>query len=338
MYEGYRPGIPSPHPTVSYELYPPRATSRASSVWTGIDRLIDSAPDFVSVTFGAGGSSADSRDRSIQVLMEVLDKRRGLPAVAHLTCLGSSRGEMSMIIRLLLRAGIRDFLALRGDPPAGGVQRQNDVPTMQRAVELVRLIREIEAEELGGKGKEDRVSIAVAAYPASTGKARANDIAALLEKERAGADYAISQVFYDPREYDSMVRELALAGGRIPIIPGILPLNDLKRLRALERLAGVPVPQRLVDIHANPDAESRVRESLRATVELVAGVLEAGAPGIHLYTFNRPRPVLDVLAYLRGGGYLTRSGTQGGTPRHPLPPDVDVDLVGLALHRLTPGL
>ncbi|MBZ8177815.1 5,10-methylenetetrahydrofolate reductase [Corynebacterium poyangense] len=338
LYQDYQPGVPSTHPTVSFELYPPRAQARTSSVWTGINRLIDAAPDYVSVTFGAGGAKGDSRDRSVQVLMNVLDQRRKLPAVAHLTCLGSTRGDMAMIIRLLLRAGIRDFLALRGDPPSKDLPLSTEVETMTRAVDLVYLIREIEAEVLDPDRPEDRVSIAVAAYPASSGQARANDIAALLEKQRAGADYAITQVFYDPAQYDSMVRELTLAGGRLPLIPGIMPLNDLRRLEALERLSGVPVPQRIVDIHRNPDDSLRVWQSLKATIELIAGVLEAGAPGIHLYTFNRPRPVLDVVEYLRGGGYLNRYGSTGGTSRMPLPPDVDVELVGLALRRLTPGV
>ncbi|KQB85783.1 methylenetetrahydrofolate reductase [Corynebacterium lowii] len=348
LYSEYRPGVPAATPTVSFELYPPRNPSRGSGVWAGISRLIDTAPDYVSVTYGAAGKRTDTRDRSVQVLLNVLDRHRNLPAVAHLTCLGSTRAELTLIVRLLLRAGIRDFLALRGDPPGGDPNYLPAEGEPARAVDLVRLIREIAAEELPlgvGRGyngagatsaprPEDYVSIAVAAYPAATGQGRANDIAALVEKERAGADYAITQVFYSPHDYDSMVRELSLAGGRLPIVPGIMPLHDLKRLRAMEKLAGIPVPKHIERIFSQATSPDRlVRETLSATVDVIGGVLDAGAPGIHLYTFNRPRPTLDILEYLRASGYLGRTAGV----RTPREPEVDTELVSLALHRMTPS-
>ncbi|MBC3185530.1 methylenetetrahydrofolate reductase [Corynebacterium sp. zg-331] len=348
LYIGYRPGVRTDTPTVSFELYPPRNPSRGSGVWAGIGRLIDTAPDYVSVTYGAAGKSTDTRDRSVQVLLNVLDRHRDLPAVAHLTCLGSTREELTLLVRLLLRAGIRDFLALRGDPPGGDPHYQPPRGGPTRAVDLVRLIREIAAEELPlgvGRGyngagaataarPEDYVSIAVAAYPATGGQARANDIAALVEKERAGADYAITQVFYSPEDYASMVRELSMVGSRLPIVPGIMPLHDLNRLRTMEKLAGIAVPERIERIFSQATSPERlVRDTLGATVDLIGGVLEAGAPGIHLYTFNRPRPTLDILEYLRASGYLGR--TTGA--RTPGDPHVDTELVSLALRRMTPN-
>lgn len=356
FYAGRRAGVAGAVPTVSFELYPPRNPSRLSAVWAGVTKLISAAPNYVSVTYGAAGASADTRDRSVQVLMKVLDSHPGLPAVAHLTCLGSTRNEMALIIRLLLRAGIRDFLALRGDPPAAESDVQLPRTDLHRAVDLVRLIREIAAEELPrgvgsrhyGSGIDtaedpnDYVSIAVAAYPATSGQARANDIAALIEKEESGADYAITQVFYEVADYASLVRELTMAGGKLPIVPGILPLHDLRRLRAMERIAGIPIPphiEQLFDETSAPSDPSRcVAQRLRATVDLIADVLDAGAPGVHLYTFNRPRPTLDILEYLRGCGYLTAHAP--GTPRD-FPQlshgDVDTELVQLALRRLSPS-
>ncbi|WP_018118878.1 methylenetetrahydrofolate reductase [Corynebacterium mastitidis] len=348
LYAGYRPGVPTDTPTVSFELYPPRNPSRGSGVWAGISRLIDTAPDYVSVTYGAAGKRTDTRDRSVQVLLNVLDRHRDLPAVAHLTCLGSTRAELTLLVRLLLRAGVRDFLALRGDPPGGDPDYRPPADEPARAVDLVRLIREVAAQELPlgvGRGyngagaataarPEDYVSIAVAAYPATGGRARANDIAALAEKEAAGADYAITQVFYSEEDYASMVRELRMVGSRLPIVPGIMPLHDLNRLRAMERLAGIPVPKRIERIFTQATSPDRlVRDTLSATVDLIGGVLDAGAPGIHLYTFNRPRPTLDILEYLRASGYLGR--TAG--PRAPRDPAVDTELVSLALHRMTPS-
>lgn len=352
LYAGYRPGRPTDTPTVSFELYPPRNPSRTSGVWAGIERLITAAPNFVSVTYGAAGAATDTRDRSVQVLLNVVDRHPGLPAVAHLTCLGATRSELSMIVRLLLRAGIRDFLALRGDPPAGGNPDPSFRPAehdrLSRAVELVELIRQVAAEELpdgvgtgpNGSGAasapcpQDYVSIAVAAYPAATSQGRANDIAALLEKERAGADYAISQVFYDAAGYASLVRELAMSGSRLPIIPGILPLHDVRRLEAMERLAGIAIPARLRQMYEEATSPRQLASAaLGETMRLITATLDAGAPGIHLYTFNRPRPTLDLLDYLAAAGYLhPRLGT-------PLPVDheADPELVALALHRLTPS-
>ncbi|KAA8724289.1 methylenetetrahydrofolate reductase [Corynebacterium spheniscorum] len=330
----YRPDTAPDYPTVSFELYPPRSLEPASSVWVGVNRLIGAAPDYVSVTYGAAGNRADSRDRSVQVLLKVLKEHPHLPAVAHLTCLGSTRGELQMIVRLLLHAGIRDFLALRGDMPPGGIDHIAPEHRLNRGVELVQLIREIAAEVC----PEEVVSIAVAAYPATRGQARSNDIAALVEKAQAGADYAITQVFYDPEDYASMVRELRLAGCRMPLVPGILPLNDLRRLQALEKLAGVKVPEHLRTMLSQKDPRTRVADSLKATLDLISGVLDAGAPGVHIYSFNRPRPTLDLLEYLRAAGYLARKPRAENAQRQrPQRGPVDAELVGLALRHLTPA-
>ncbi|WP_448854614.1 methylenetetrahydrofolate reductase [Corynebacterium frankenforstense] len=370
LYSDYRPGTPTEHPTVSFELYPPRNPSKVSGIWAGVNKLATARPDYVSVTYGAGGSGGDTRDTSVQVLLNMIDRHPGLPAVAHLTCLGSTPAEMTLIIRLLLRAGVRDFLALRGDPPADDPDYSPTPGTLTHAAELVELIRKIAADELphgvgtgpGGSGAatapvvEDYVSIGVAAYPASRGAKRDGDLAALTNKARAGADFAITQVFYDPEDYISLVRELAFTGVRLPIVPGILPLHDLRRLRAMERLAGIPVPAALEEIHATADPALRVRRALGATAQLMTRVLDAGAPGVHLYTFNRPRPTLDLLEYLRAAGYLRhhasavtgRPGTAGAlggadparrqAHRIARGQAVDSELVGLALGRLTPAV
>lgn len=329
LYAGYKPRIPTDHPTVSFELYPPRDLARSSAPWAGITKLIDAAPSYVSVTYGAAGR-ANTRDASVQVLLKVLDTRPDVPAVAHLTCLGYTEGEITLIVRLLIRAGIRDFLALRGDPPPNQPDFQPPRGAPQRAVDLVRIIRRIEREEL--TPNDVPVSIAVAAYPANTGAYRRNDVAALLEKQDAGADYAITQVFYDPDNYADEVDQLTAAGCRLPIVPGILPLHDFRRLTAMKRLAGISVPPHIQELHRIPDVAERSAATLAATFELAAGVLDRGAPGIHIYTFNQPRPSLDILEYLRANGYL------GGAPSPSKADDrIDLELVSLALRQLTPN-
>lgn len=350
LYADYTPAASSQHPTVSFELYPPRNPSRLSAIWGGVTKLVASHPDYVSVTYGAGGGGPDTRDMSVQVLNHVLDKHPGVPAVAHLTCLGSTEQEMSFIVRLLIRAGVRNFLALRGDPPAGEADYHPRPGTLDRAWQLVELIRGIAAEELpcpasgaacGAQAADDYVSIGVAAYPAGRGAARERDLAALAQKAACGADFAITQVFYDPQDYVSLVRELALTGVRIPIIPGILPLHDPRRLQVMERLAGISVPEDIAAIHRIADPAARSRAALGRTAEIMTSVLEAGAPGVHIYTFNRPRPTLDLVEYLRADGWL---GPQAADRRiTPAPPGagvasaVNTELVGLALNRLSPA-
>lgn len=290
---------PSPEPRkpcISYELYPPRNPRLTSQAWAGIDKLLDSRPDYVSVTFGTSGTNASS---SQSVLLHSL-KRSGRPALAHLTCWGRGREALTGIIIDMMEVGVRDFLALRGDVPSGSRQHNRQPHEMERAVQLVALIREVAA---GYLGDPNQVSIAVAAYPAGTQQDRRDAVAALMEKQAAGADFAITQVFYDAADYIELVESAARKGANLPIVPGVIPFTDIGRLRRLESLTGVPVPQRLQDIAAIADPAERILESVGATLDFVDDLMSAGAPGIHFYTFNRPRPVLDLVAHLRSRGF-----------------------------------
>src|SRR5699024_11116974 len=183
--------VPSGRPTVSFELYPPRSPATAAAAWETVERLADARPDFFSVTYGASGSA---RDASREVVRRIL-RETTVPPIAHLTCVGATRAELRQLVGELVDDGVRDFLALRGDPPAG---EQEWVPCpggLSRSSELVALIREVEQERLGNSGG---LSVAVAAYPAGSAAARGQDVAALVEKQEAGADFAITQVFYEP--------------------------------------------------------------------------------------------------------------------------------------------
>ncbi len=311
-----------------------------SSIWAGVSKLIDAAPDFVSVTYGAAGANRDTRDRSIEVLLKVLDQHPGLPAIAHLTCVGSQIADLRTIIRLLLRVGIRDFLALRGDYPDGDTQYSPQPGELVRSVELIDLIHEIAHHQLGPDSEDihspDYVSVAVAGYPATHGEARANELDALMEKQSYGADFAITQVFYEADDYSSLLHEFKLSGGHIPILPGILPFNDLRRLKGLERISHVTIPQHILDIHSIEDARQRSAAALSATITLIDDVLKAGAPGVHLYSFNRTRPTLDIVEYLTGCGFTRKSALS----RSQAPPDVSAEtlqLLNWALQRISPS-
>ncbi|EFL93232.1 MULTISPECIES: methylenetetrahydrofolate reductase [Mobiluncus] len=281
---------------VSYELYPPRNSRLTSQAWAGIDRLLDSRPDYVSVTFGTSGTTPDA---SQSVLWHAL-KRSGRPVLAHLTCLGKTRTKLVGIIQDMMDLGVRDFLALRGDEAPDSASGAAEPNEFDRAFQLVQLIREVSADYLGDA---HAVSIAVAAYPAGSIQTRTDAVQALVQKQAAGADFAITQVFYQARDYAELVQSATYQGVTIPIVPGIIPFTDMHRLQRLEGLTGVPVPERIKSIANISDPAERILESLGATLNFVNDLIEANAPGIHFYTFNRPRPVLDLVEHLRSRGF-----------------------------------
>lgn len=284
--------VPRGRPTVSFELYPPRTPAGAAAAWETVERLADAAPDFFSVTYGASGSS---RDASREVVRRILAETTVTP-IAHLTCVDATREELRRLVGELVDEGVRDFLALRGDPPAGQPRWVPQPGGLNRASELVALIREVEQERLGGTG----LSIAVAAYPAGASHTRAQDVASLVEKQEAGADFAITQVFYDASAYVDLVVEARAAAVHLPVVAGIIPMTDPRRLARLAELTGVPVPAALVEqLAAAVDDDERHRVGVAATVRLVEEVVAAGAPGLHVFTFNQHRPALDVVERLR---------------------------------------
>lgn len=305
---------------VSYELYPPRNARPTSQAWAGIDRLLDSRPDYISVTFGTSGTTPDA---SQSVLWHAL-KRSGRPVLAHLTCVGKTRAKLVGIIQDMMDLGVRDFLALRGDEVPEDAPGETESGEFDRAFQLVQLIREVSADYLGD---EHAVSIAVAAYPAGSIQTRTDAVQALVQKQAAGADFAITQVFYQAKDYAELVQSATYQGVTIPIVPGIIPFTDVRRLQRLEGLTGVPVPERIMTLANIADPAERILESLGATLDFVNDLIEANAPGIHFYTFNRPRPVLDLVEHLRSRGFAHVDREDS----HNL-----LGLMNAAMHRLSP--
>ena len=286
--------VPGRGPSVSFELYPPRTPRGEETVRRTVAALAEVEPDFFSVTYGASGSTRSTSRELIDLILATTD----VTPLAHLTCVGASAEDLGEYVSSLLDRGVRDFLALRGDPPAGAQDWHPHPEGLTRAAELVRLLRRLAAEQ----HPDQQVSVSVATYPGGaydeTGVPvlLADDVAALVEKQAAGADFAITQLFYDARHYVELVRAARAAGVHIPIVPGIIPLTDPNRLRRMVQLTGVPVPENLLRLLDDaPDAEDAYRRGLRASVDLVHAILDAGAPGVHLYTFNSARAVLDLL-------------------------------------------
>jgi methylenetetrahydrofolate reductase (NADPH) len=317
-------------PTVSFELMPPRRPDAAPKFWETARRLVETHPDFVSVTYGAGGGDRATARRVVATLLEGTSV---LP-IAHLTCVGASREDVSEVIDDFLEAGVRSFLALRGDPPHDQPDWCPPDNGVHSSIELVHLLREVESRRCAQdpsaalRGAARPLTIAVATFtngnPAA-GTSRRQEVQRLLEKEQAGASFAITQLFYEADSYTDFVAEARAAGVTIPILAGLLPTTEPHRLRRVEELTGVVPPRHLLDaLDALPDPEAQHAYGIAYSAELAQRVLDAGAPGLHVYTFNKYRPALDLLEGVNLGG--TTSSSDGvHLARRPWVPGIPSD-------------
>ncbi|MDP9026870.1 MAG: methylenetetrahydrofolate reductase [Actinomycetota bacterium] len=302
-------GVPSAHSEVSrsgfsFELYPPRSSAAAESLQRALTHLVAAGPDFISVTYGANGAS---RDSSLDVLRQLL-RETTISPMAHFTAVGSSFAEASQLVREFLDAGVTSFLALRGDPPEGVPEDELILGDFGSASELVQLIHAVQTErepflthEVPGfpgarrLGSGRKVTIAVAAFPNGhpRSRSRAQDLDTLLAKEAAGANLAITQLFFEADDYLGFVADARSAGVTMPILPGIMPVLSEKRLHRILELTGEAMPTRLLhDLQTSDDPAS---VGIAQASQLARDVLAGGAPGIHLYTFNRSDAPLAVL-------------------------------------------
>ena len=291
----------------SFEVYPPRRAENMPALQETIRRLADLGPRFISVTYGAGGSTGGP---SLDVLRYILTETTVLP-LAHLTCVGTTYAGAVGLIREFLDAGISSFLALRGDPPAGMSEDDVFLGDLDSAAELVQLIARVQAERapyaevpIPGHPGTARIApgpgvdIAVAAFPNGHPRSRhpAEHIDALLAKQAAGATLAITQVFFHAEDYLAFVGRARVAGVTIPILPGIMPVTSPARLRRVLELSGEAMPESLAAALAGQSTPAGQRDAgVAYAAALSRAVLAGGAPGLHLYAFNDHAPVLAVL-------------------------------------------
>lgn len=288
--------LASGQPSYSFEFFPSKQGAFDPAVWQTLRELEPLQPTFVSVTYGAGGST---QDRTLGLCRRIEDET-GLSAVAHLTCVDSSVDELRAVIRRFLDAGIRSVLALRGDPTAGP-----DAPWVTHpdgftyAIQLVRLLR-----ELGD------FTIGVAAFPEKHPESPSiqHDCRVLAEKQRAGADYAITQLFFRPVDYFALVDRAQAAGVTMPIIPGIMPVTNVGQIERFAALSGAEFPATLrARFDAVRDDEAAVRElGIQVAVDMCAALMQGGAPGLHFYTMNKSSSTLRVFERLVAAGIVAR--------------------------------
>lgn len=276
----------------SFELYPARSEAAAVSLAETVRTLAATKPEFISVTYGASGSSRDASFELLELLLATTD----VTPLAHITTVGSTRDELATLVNGLMDAGIYDFLALRGDPPADVDEAEFDISSIISSAELVRLIDEVSAQRQSDAKRASSGKIAVAAYPNGHERSvdRAGDIAMLVEKQEAGADFAITQLFFYADDYLGFVSDARDAGLHIPVLPGLMPVSTSKQLRRIAELAGQDAPAELLrqlDAAGGAAPEIGVQHTAMLGRELLAG----GAPSLHLYTFNKHESVMAVL-------------------------------------------
>lgn len=272
-------------PVFSVEFFPPKDEAGEAELWTAIRRLEPLDPAFVSVTYGAGGSS---RDRTIRTTGRIATDTTLVP-MAHLTAVSHSVAELRHVVGAYAAAGIRNVLAVRGDPPGDPLGEWVAHPDgLHYADELVRLVR-----QLGD------FCVGVAAFPYGhprSGDTEA-DTARLLVKIRAGADFAITQLFLEPEGFLRLRDRLAAHGCEVPLLPGIMPVLSVKTLRRGPELSGAPVPPdvlRRLEPYADDPVAFRAA-GLDVTAELCERLLDEGVRGLHFYTLNRSTATVELV-------------------------------------------
>ncbi len=268
-------------PTVSFEFFPPRTDAAALTLGRTIAELEPLGPSFVSVTYGAGGST---RDRTHNVVAW-MRKETSITPMAHLTCVGHRRTEIDEILAGYAEAGIENVLALGGDPPSDGPAPPSD---FTYASDLVAAVRGV-----GG------FSVGVAAHPELHPRSsdRADDRRRLAHKLEA-ADFAVTQFFFEADHYLRMVDELDTLGCTKPVIPGIMPVTNVGQITRMSELSGAAFPAWLAERLADADPAEVRAIGVEVATGLCAELLDRGAPGLHLYTLNRSTATREIHANL----------------------------------------
>jgi methylenetetrahydrofolate reductase (NADPH) len=282
-------------PTFSFEFFPPKSEEAAKQLEQTIADLRELHPSFVSVTYGAGGST---RERTIEIVTRV-KRETGIEAMAHLTCVGSTREDLGDVLERIVTSGIENVLALRGDPPKGQTEFKATEGGFRFASELVQFIRQ---------RHDSRLCLGGACYPEKHPECGnpAVDLMNLKRKVDAGLDFVITQLFFNNQRYFEFVERARHVGIEVPIIAGIMPITNASQVERFMVSCGATIP---FDLAEELD---RRREDPRAVLELGVAhataqsieLLDRGAPGIHFYTLNRSTATREIYTALKAAGYM----------------------------------
>ena len=283
-------------PVFSFEFFPPKTDEGQRTLEGTLAILKDDSPDYVSVTYGAGGTT---RNRTVDITKHI-KQDLGVEAMAHLSCVGEPAERLREILHDLEHDGIENVLALRGDPPRGETEWRPHPGGLSYSIELIRLIRE-----------HFDFCVGAACFPETHPDApdRAADLGYAKAKADAGASFLITQLFFDNGAYFDYVEEARAAGIEVPIIPGIMPITNYGQIKRFTEMCGATIPDELAEqLDGRADDPDAVAELGVAYATLQCShLLAQGAPGIHFYTLNRSTATRAILAALRAAHPWTRA-------------------------------
>ncbi|MDZ4773920.1 MAG: methylenetetrahydrofolate reductase [NAD(P)H] [Planctomycetota bacterium] len=276
-------------PVFSFEFFPPKTDEGAKTLMATVADLQEAwKPDFVSVTYGAGGST---RDRTLEVV-SAIQRDLGINTMAHLTCSGTTRAEVAAIVRRLVDDGIENILALRGDPPKGDETFKAHDGGFAHATDLIEYL-----------ATEAQVSIGGACYPEGHVEStnHEDDLRWTKVKVDKGASFLITQLFFDNSRYFDYVKRARAAGIKVPIIPGIMPITNVAQVERFTQLCGASIP---ADLRARlervkDDPALVMATGIEHAIKQCRKLLEGGAPGLHFYTLNKSHATRSILAAVR---------------------------------------
>jgi methylenetetrahydrofolate reductase (NADPH) len=278
-------------PIFSFEFFPPRTDEGVRALFETVEALRPLGPAYVSVTYGAGGST---RQRTLE-LVKRLKRESEVEAMAHVTCVGASRDELAALLDEIAGAGIQNVLALRGDPPRGETTFVAHPEGFRHASELVAFVR--------SRPERWRFCVGAAAYPEGHVETPdlGQDLRNLKLKVDAGADFLVTQLFFDNAKYFGFVDRARAAGISIPVVPGIMPFTNVEQVERFTAMCGasIPPPLRAAMEVRREDADSARELGVAYASLQCADLLRRGAPGVHFYTLNRSTSTRAILAALR---------------------------------------
>ena len=293
-------------PVISFEIFPPKTDAGFKSLKSTLMELVGLEPDFITVTYGAMGTT---RERTLEIAA-LIKNELGVESACHLTCVGASRNELDDTLRRIYDSGLRNIVALRGDPPGGG-EFSPPEDGYRYGSDLVRHIREFEAREFGAR----KFGIAVGGYPETHPEATGpdEDLANLKKKVDTGADLVITQLFFDNALFFDFERRTRAVGIETPVIPGLMPILSSKQIERITSLCGASIPPglraELDRCRADDDAARRVGIDL--CISQAKELLERGVGGIHFYVLNKSdhiKEIMEALPLRRESGYDNRVG------------------------------
>lgn len=274
--------------TYSFEFFPPKNFSSILELGINVGQLMNLSPSFISVTYGAGGSTQDASFN----LIDYINNKIGLVTMAHYTCVNATKEKVAQDLDFFQEKNIENLILLRGDLPPGGAESGKNISDFKYASDLIEYV-----------ASQDRFCIAAAGYPETHPESSSSekDIQYLKHKVDKGADFVVTQLFFDNNYYFDFVKRARKAGITIPIVPGIMPITNFKQIKKFTQMCGAKIPETLVQ-QLEPHQEDLGKTydiGVEFAINQCRELLDKGAPGLHFYTLNKSRATVDIFTSIK---------------------------------------